>query len=141
MVTQSLKDVVRRYSGETYGRLLGAVYLSAAVVFVVGMVLERPAVGFVGFVGVYLVGVAADFALQRSSVVLYDERHKDMTRHASNAVFRIYGGGGFLIFVSLMGLEFAGRYEMGARVETLFLTWSAFVLTWGGFYTYYKYRN
>jgi|GEM_PF-1495274 len=140
MVTESLEGVVEGYSSKTYGRVLGGIYLSAAVVFVVGMLLERPAAGFVGFVGVYLIGVVADFSLQRSSVVLYDERHKDITRRASNSVFRIYGGGGFLVFVSLMGLEFAGRYEMGATVEALFLTWSASVLTWGGFYTYYKYR-
>jgi len=37
-----------------------------------------------------------------------------------------------------------GRYDpsldLAFELEALFLTWSASVLTWGGFYTYYKYR-
>lgn len=129
-----------RYSGETYGRVLGAVYLSAAVVFLAGMWIGRARIGFIGFVALFLVGLVADFAVQRSSVTVYDERYNEVSRRASEAVGRLFGGGGFVVFVSLIGAEFAGVYEMGVVVESLFLSWSAFVLTWGVFYTYYSYR-
>ena len=129
-----------RYSGETYGRVLGAIYLSAAVVFLAGMWIGRDTAGFVGFVALFVVGLVADFAVRRSSVTVYDERYDELTRRASASVFSLFGGGGFVVFVCLMAAEFAGVYEMGVVVESLFLTWSAFVLTWGVFYTYYKYR-
>ncbi|MCX2818328.1 MAG: hypothetical protein ACI9QA_000171 [Methanobacteriota archaeon] len=130
---------IERYSGETYGRLLGAIYLSAAVVFLVGMGVDHARAGFIGFVGLFVIGLIADFALRRSSVTVYDERYDDLTKKASAAVFSLYGGGGFVVFVSLLAAEFAGVYEMGPIVELFFMAWSAFVLTWGVFYTYYKY--
>lgn len=139
MVTQK-SDLLERYSGETYGRLLGATYLSAAVVFLIGIFLGYPEVGFVGFVALFVVGLIADFAVKRSSVTVYDERHDELTKRASAAVFSMFGGGGFVVFVSLMAAEFAGMYEMGRLVETLFVAWSVVVLTWGGSYTYYSYR-
>ena len=131
---------IGRYSSETYGRVLGAVYLSAAVVFIAGMAVGRAFAGFVGFVVLFLVGAIGDYAVQRSSVVLYDERYDEVTGRASEAVFSLYGGGGFLVFVSLIGAGFAGIYEMGPTVEALFLNWSVVVLVWGGFYIYYSYR-
>jgi uncharacterized membrane protein len=139
MVTQK-SDLLGRYSGETYGRLLGAIYLSAAVVFLIGIFLGYPEVGFVGFVALFVVGLVADFAVKRSSVTVYDERYDELTKRASASVFSVFGGGGFVVFVSLMAAEFAGVYEMGRLVETLFIAWSVVVLTWGGFYTYYTYR-
>jgi uncharacterized membrane protein len=140
MVTQKADGLFERYSGETYGRLLAAIYLSAAVVFFAGMWIDRARAGFVGFVALFVVGLVADFAVRRSSVTVYDERYDELTKRASAAVFSLFGGGGFVVFVSLMAAEFAGLYEMGTYVETLFITWSVVVLTWGGFYTYYKYR-
>ena len=139
MVTQK-SDLLGRYSGETYGRLLGGIYLSAAVVFLLGIFLGYPEVGFVGFVALFVVGLVADFAVKRSSVTVYDERYDELTKRASASVFSVFGGGGFVVFVSLMAAEFAGVYEMGRLVETLFIAWSVVVLTWGGFYTYYSYR-
>ena len=140
MVTQKSDGMLGRYSGETYGRLLGGIYLSAAVVFFIGMWLDRTRAGFVGFVALFVLGLVADFAVRRSSVTVYDERYDELTKRASAAVFSLFGGGGFVVFVSLMAAEFAGVYEMGTYVETLFITWSVVVLTWGAFYTYYKYR-
>ena len=140
MVTNESDGLLKRYSGETYGRLLGAIYLSAAVAFLIGIFLGYPGVGFVGFVGLFVIGAVADFAVKRSSVTVYDERYDEITKRASAAVFSVFGGGGFVVFVSLMAAEFAGVYEMGTYVETLFITWSVVVLTWGAFYTYYKYR-
>jgi uncharacterized membrane protein len=128
-----------RYSGETYGRVLGAVYLSAAVVFLAGMWIGHARIGFIGFVALFVVGLIADFAVQRSSVTVYDERYDEVTKRAGASVFSLFGGGGFVVFVSLLAAEFAGVYGMGPIVELFFLTWSAFVLTWGVFYTYYKY--
>jgi uncharacterized membrane protein len=131
---------IGRYSGETYGRVLGAIYLSAAVVFLIGIFLGYPEAGFVAFVALFVVGLVADFAVKRSSVTVYDERYDEVSSRASAAVFSLFGGGGFFVFMSLMAAEFAGFYEMGVVVESIFVTWSAVVLTWGVFYTYYKYR-
>jgi len=132
--------LIGRYSSETYGRVLVATYLSAAVVFILGTVLGHAFWGFVGFIALFLIGAVADYAVQRSSVVLYDERYDEVAGRASEAVFSLYGGGGFVVFVSLIGAGFFGVYEMGTVVEALFLNWSVVVLAWGGFYTYYKYR-
>ncbi len=132
--------MLERYSGETYGRALLGVYLAAPTVWLVSMYAGHAAAGFAAFLVIFAFGLAMDLALRRSSVVLYDERYERISRKASDAVFNVYGGGGFVVFVSLIALEFLGYYEMTPRVETLFLAWSAFVLSWGVCYTAFKSR-
>jgi len=139
MVTEKINSAVERYSGEVYGRVLVGIYLSAAVIWMGLSVAGYPEAGFVAFLIIFGVGLVAGFAVHRSSVVVHDERDDELYRRASNTAFNIFGGGGFVVFVSLIALEFAGMYEMTPRVGTLFLAWSAFVLSWGVAYVYHKY--
>lgn len=131
---------MQRYRGESYGRLLVGIYLSAAVVWMAATALGYPREGFLAFVAIFVLGLVADFVVRRSSVTVYDERYYELEKRASSTAFNIFGGGGFIVFITLIAAEFAGVYEMGERVETLFLAWAAFVLTWGVAYTYHKYR-
>lgn len=140
MVTQKFEGVVERYSGEIYGRLLVGIYLTAAVVWIGATAVGYPREGFVAFIGIFVVGLVADFALRRSPVTVYDERYYEISRRASDMTFNIFGGGGFVVFVTLIALEFAGMYEMSPRAEAVFLAWAAMALTWGVAYTYLKYR-
>lgn len=141
MVTESLDNVIQRYRGETYGRLLVGIYLSAAVVWTAASAVGYPREGFIAFIAIFVLGLVADFVVRRSSVTVYDERYHELEKRASDTAFNIFGGGGFIAFVTLIAAEFAGVYEMGERTEAVFLAWSAFVLTWGAAYIYHKYRS